>query len=81
MSAFQARLNHRKSNFVETSKMQNFDYLFDLLLDVQGFLDDAALIRADLRTSTGFVEGSGVFTMVVAKLARVSKPVCSYAGD
>ena len=63
---------------------QNFkicknDYL-DALLSVQGLLDDATLVHVDLWTSTSCVEGSSVSTMVVAKLARVSKPVCSCVG-
>jgi hypothetical protein len=63
-------------------KLQNFKNAYlGSLFDVQGFLDEAALVCADLRISTGCVEGSGVSTMVVAKLARVSNPIFSCAGD
>jgi hypothetical protein len=79
MNSRPVRLNHRKLIFEEISKLQKC--LPWVLSDAQDFLDEAALVRADLRTSTGCVGGYDVFIMVVAKLAKVSNPVCSSSGD
>lgn len=72
-------LNHRNLIFEKISKLQKS--LPWIPFDAQDFLDEAALVRADLRTFTGCVGGSGVSIMVVAKLARVSNSVYSSAGD
>jgi hypothetical protein len=80
MNSRPVRLNHRNFIFEKISKFAKMLTL-DPFFDAQGFLDEAALVRADLRTSTGCVGCSGVSIIVMAKLARVSNPVCSSAGD
>jgi hypothetical protein len=69
-----------KTYLCQNFKIYKNDYL-DALLSVQGILDDAAPLCVDIQTSTCCVEDCGISTMVVAKLARVSKPICSYVGD
>ena len=67
-------LNHQKLSFFENFKIAKIDYL-DALLSVQGLFDDVALLRTDLETLICCVEDCGISTIVVANLARVSKPV------
>ena len=79
MNSRPVRLNHRKLSFVQNLKIAKIDYL-DVFLSVQGLFDDATLPRTDLRALTCSVEDCGISTIVVANLARVSKPIGSCVG-
>ena len=79
MSTVEARLNHRKLIFEEFQNCKNV--YPESSFNTQTFLDATVLVRADLRTFADYVGGSGTSIIVVAKLAKVSNPVCFSSGD